>query len=103
MRAYGLAIENNKSIRFLAALTSPRIGALIGIFIPTLALIALLMWTHFGVGLAYLAGFRSCLAFIQYRSTKLDIPGLALPPSQRSSAQTRVEPTEPRNTSQDTQ
>lgn len=65
---YGLYIEQNKAIVTAVAYLGLELGILLGIMVPTTALIALLLWTHFEVGLALFAGFRLKLFLIQLQS-----------------------------------
>lgn len=65
---YGLKVELNQVIVTLCAYCGVELGVLLGIMVPSAAMLALMSWTHFEVGLAVLTGFRFNLFITQLRS-----------------------------------
>lgn len=68
INAYGLFVEQNKAIVTLIAYVGVELGILLGIMVPTAALTALFLITHFQVGFALLVGFRLKLFVLQLQS-----------------------------------
>jgi hypothetical protein len=61
MHRFGIAVEMNRFIRFLAGIFGEEVGATIGVGAPSLALLSLCLIFHAEIFLALVVGFRSAL------------------------------------------
>ena len=78
IRKYGSDVELNRGIRKLVENLGTIPGVLLGLWVPSLAWVALCIWFRLDHVLSILVGARGLLAILQLRSLR---EGEVLPPS----------------------